>query len=129
MTMFAPSPALYANPFADSETKTAETPYRPVFDTDRAVRSLGEKDFALLMRSAELVVLSQAFKCSRLRDALRIPMRDAEIMTSLLEVLGVVSSGASDAERDVLVEAQDLPKLLGKILTARESGAAALAAR
>jgi len=127
--MFAPSPALYATPLATGETANVETPYRTVFDSDRAVRSLGEKDFALLMRSAELVVLSQSFVCSRLRDALRIPLRDAEIMTSLLEVLGVIASGPADAERDVLVETQDLPKLLGKILTARESGTAAITAR
>ncbi len=98
------------------------------FERDRVITALGPKDFALLLRAVELVVLAQAFSRRGIEHALRIQPKVADRLTTLLEGLGVISSGGFDEQRRVLVSMDHLAVLLVRLYGCRESAPAAAAA-
>jgi DNA segregation ATPase FtsK/SpoIIIE-like protein len=90
------------------------------FDWNGALDGLSESEFALLMRTVELVVQAQTFSCERLQHALRISQEVAVTMTHSIELLGIISAGEPNAQRRVLVSVRTLPVLLAKMLSSRD---------
>jgi DNA segregation ATPase FtsK/SpoIIIE-like protein len=90
------------------------------FDWNGALDGLDEGEFALLMRTVELVVQAQTFSCERLQLALQISSESATRMTRSLELLGIISAGEPKAQRRVLVSVRTLPVLLAKLLSGRD---------
>ncbi len=98
-----------------------------LFERDRVITALGSKDFALLLRAVELVVLAQAFSRRGIEHALRIKPAIADRLTTLLESLGVITSGGFDEQRTVLVGMDHLAVLLVRLYGCRETAPAAAA--
>jgi hypothetical protein len=90
------------------------------FDWNGALDGLSESEFALLMRTVELVVQAQTFSRERLQYALRISEDTANSMTRSIELLGIISAGEPKAQRRVLVSVRTLPVLLAKMLSSRD---------
>jgi DNA segregation ATPase FtsK/SpoIIIE-like protein len=90
------------------------------FDWNGALDGLSENEFALLMRTVELVVQAQTFSRERLQHALRISQDSALTMTHSIELLGIISAGEPNAQRRVLVSVRTLPVLLAKMLSGRD---------
>jgi DNA segregation ATPase FtsK/SpoIIIE-like protein len=90
------------------------------FDWNGALDGLSENEFALLMRTVELVVQAQTFSRERLQHALRISQDSAVTMTRSIELLGIISAGEPTAQRRVLVSVRTLPVLLAKMLSGRD---------
>jgi hypothetical protein len=90
------------------------------FDWNGSLEGLSESDFALLMRTVELVVQAQTFARERLQLALRISPESAATMTRSIELLGIISAGEPNAQRRVLVSVRTLPVLLAKMLSSRD---------
>jgi DNA segregation ATPase FtsK/SpoIIIE-like protein len=90
------------------------------FDWNGALDGLSENEFALLMRTVELVVQAQTFSRERLQQALRISQDSAVTMTRSIELLGIISAGEPNAQRRVLVSVRTLPVLLAKMLSGRD---------
>ena len=94
------------------------------FDADDLIRTLSERELALLLRTVDLVVLSQAFSRERLQYALQISAKEAAQMTVLLELLGVISTYEVEGQREVLAELHQLPVLLVRLRIRPEPAAA-----
>jgi DNA segregation ATPase FtsK/SpoIIIE-like protein len=90
------------------------------FDWNGALDGLSESEFALLMRTVELVVQAQTFSRERLQHALRISADASVTMTHSIERLGIISAGEPNAQRRVLVSVRALPVLLAKMLSSRD---------
>jgi DNA segregation ATPase FtsK/SpoIIIE-like protein len=90
------------------------------FDWNGALDGLSESEFALLMRTVELVVQAQTYSRERLQYALRISQEAAVTMTRSCELLGIISAGEPNAQRRVLVSVRTLPVLLAKMLGSRD---------
>jgi DNA segregation ATPase FtsK/SpoIIIE-like protein len=90
------------------------------FDWNGALDGLSESEFALLMRTVELVVQAQTFSRERLRYALRISEDTAATLSRSIELLGIISAGEPNAQRRVLVSVRTLPVLLAKMLSGRD---------
>jgi DNA segregation ATPase FtsK/SpoIIIE-like protein len=90
------------------------------FDWNGALDGVSESEFALLMRTVELVVQAQTFSRERLEHALRISHEAAITMTRSIELLGIISAGEPNAQRRVLVSVRTLPVLLAKMLSSRD---------
>jgi hypothetical protein len=119
-TTFAEPPAIWSltpSDFAGSA----------FFERDRVITALGSKDFALLLRAVELVVLAQAFSRRGIEHALRIKPAIANRLTTLLESLGVITTGGFDEQRTVLVGMDHLAVLLVRLYGCRETAPAAAA--
>jgi hypothetical protein len=83
------------------------------------VSALEPAEFALLERSIELVVLSQAFSVRGLQLALRLRNSVADKITRVLESVGVVPVGGWEEQRPVLVAQNELSAILGDVRSAR----------
>ncbi len=83
------------------------------------VAGLDPAEFALLERSIELVVLSQAFSVRGLQLALRLRTSVAQKMAHVLESIGVVQAGEWDAQRPVLVAQNELSAILSELRGSR----------
>jgi hypothetical protein len=97
---------------------------RPVvtsFDGESLVQTLGDTDFALLMRTVELVVQAGVYSQLRLQHAMRIPAKTATRLTTLLEALSVIDSHRVGDAREVLPTVDHLPLLLVRLLASRDS--------
>jgi DNA segregation ATPase FtsK/SpoIIIE-like protein len=99
-----------------------------LFERDRVIMALGPKDFALLLRAVELVVVAQAFSRRGIEHALRLEPNIADRLTTLLEGLGVISAGGFEEQRRVLIAMDHLAVLLVRLYGCRESAPAAAAA-
>jgi hypothetical protein len=91
------------------------------FDGESLVQTLGDADFALLMRAVELVVQAGVYSQLRLQHAMRIPARTAVRLTTLLEALSVIDGYTVGDERKVLTSIDHLPVLLLRLLGSRDS--------
>ncbi|MEJ1231409.1 MAG: hypothetical protein WDM88_13380 [Galbitalea sp.] len=95
--------------------------FAPVADAfvgwDDGVEGLDEQDFALLVRTVELVVQASAFSSERLEYALRISAATAARLTRSLEKLGVIAKGGPTDERVVLIGIRGLPILQAKLFS------------
>jgi hypothetical protein len=98
------------------------------FERDRVITALGAREFALLLRAVELVVLAQAFSRRGIENALRVEPPVADRLTTLLEGLGVISAGGFDEQRRVHVGIDGLAMLLVRLYGCRESTPTAVAA-
>ena len=90
---------------------------------EQLIASVDSQDFALLERSIELVVQSQAFSLTGLRAALRLDAPTALHLTLELEALGVIDTGAVEAQRPVLVAMHDLALFLANVRLSRRASA------
>ena len=90
---------------------------------ERVIATVDSKDFALLERTIELVVQSQAFSLGGLRAALRLDSVTATHLTLELEALGVIEAGAVEAPRTVLVAMHDLALFLANVRLSRRATA------
>lgn len=104
----------FAPPFASDSIDES------YFEWNGALEGLDETDFALLVRTVELVVQASSFTRERLQQALRITPELAARMTSSIEKLGVIAPGKPDGPRRVLVNVMGLPVLLAKLLSGRQ---------
>ena len=95
---------------------------------EHLIESVDGADFALLERTIELVVQSQAFSRVGLQAALRLSQESAEHLTQELETLGVIELGAPDEPRDVLVAMHDLALFLADVRLRRRAAMTELAA-
>jgi hypothetical protein len=91
------------------------------FDSESLVQTLGDADFTLLLRTIELVVQAGAYSQVRLQHAMGIPARTAVRLTTLLEALSVIGQYRAGDERHVLKSVDDLPLLLMRLLSSRDS--------
>jgi hypothetical protein len=76
------------------------------------VNQLDDDDFELLLRSVDLVVLSQAFSQIAFERILDVPSYVAEYMTGLLVRLDIISADSQNGNRLVLADMRDLPLIL-----------------
>ena len=95
----------------------------PQAEGEELIATVGPQDFALLERTIELVVQSQAFSMLGLRAALRLDAATAAHLTVELEALGVVEEGAAEAPRAVLVAMHDLALFLANVRLSRRATA------
>jgi len=95
---------------------------------EQLIESVDSTDFALLERTIELVVQSQAFSRVGLQAALRLTQESAEHLTAELETLGVIELGDADGQRDVLIAMHDLALFLADVRLRRRAAMTALAA-
>ncbi len=90
-----------------------------------SVAIMPQPEFDLLLRSVELVVLSQAFSESRLGLALRVPPIAAHRMTELLEQWRIIGAPDYDGGRRVLAPMRQLSAILFRMREQRGSLASA----
>lgn len=96
------------------------------FDWNGALDGLDEIDFALLVRTVELVVQAGTFSQDRLQLALRISPALAARMTSSIEKLGVIAPVDAYGVHRVLINVLGLEVFLAKVLSGRQFVAAAV---
>jgi hypothetical protein len=107
----------FTDPYATTSFE-AQDPAHPDFtEHNPLVDSMGREEFALLLRTVELVVQAQAYSTDKLSQALRIHPHNAQRMTLALESVGVISPVRFDGHRAVVAQARDLPMLLARLLT------------
>jgi hypothetical protein len=83
-----------------------------VAQAEGVVNVLDEKDFGLLLRCVDLVVLSQAFSREAFGLALRLSEAMTEKMTGMLVELAILSADEVGGNRLVLADMRDLPLIL-----------------
>jgi hypothetical protein len=105
------------SPFAPPYPGSKDDSY---FQWNGALDGLDEADFAMLVRTIELVVQAGTFSRERLQIALRISPELTEKMTSSIEKLGVIAPGEPDQVRRVLINVLGLEPLLAKVLSGRQ---------
>ncbi|NEM91401.1 hypothetical protein [Galbitalea soli] len=80
---------------------------------DQIIRAMDQDQFDLLVRAVDLVVLSQVFTPLGLERAMRISYDETELVTELLEAMGVISTPTKRIrEHRVLVRIEDLSAVL-----------------
>jgi hypothetical protein len=114
MTVTAPPSVAYVTWPVTGENAIVQN-----FRGEQAVRVLNDTQFALLLRSVDAVVLSHAFSRAGLEHALRISPSDADLMTSVLEALGLIGPGGYDERREVPSEVSHLPLLMTRLTATR----------
>src|SRR4051812_34798019 len=83
------------------------------------VPTFDDREFDLLARAVELVVLAQAFSARGLGLALRIPPESVNRITGVLESIGIVARGGWDDQRPVFASVRELPVLLAELRASR----------
>ncbi len=111
----------FGDPYA-TRVLTAHDNHAPELpDGDRIVRALNPQDFALLVRTVELVVQASAFSRRGIALALRLPDDKADRLTQLLELLEVITPGGFEEQRRVLVDLDQLTNTLFRLYEFRDS--------
>jgi hypothetical protein len=90
-------------------------------DGDRIVRALNSQDFALLVQAVELIVQASAFSRRGIELAMRLPEARADRLTSLLELLEVITPGGYEEQRRILVDLEQLPNTLFRLYEFRDA--------
>jgi hypothetical protein len=98
---------------------TGENPIVQNFRGEQAVRVLNDAQFETLLRCVDAVVLSHAFSRPTLMYALQLNSAEADLMTSVLEALGLIGPGGYDERREVLSEVSHLPLLMTRLTGSR----------
>jgi len=75
---------------------------------DEVAELIGDDSYRYYPRAVELVIRSQAFSRTGLRDALRLDQKTANDITRGLEAQHVISTGGADELRDVLIPLDEL---------------------
>ena len=91
-----------------SPTRAPETPAGKHSLHDEIAEIVGDDSYRFYPRAVELVIRSQAFSRSGLRDALRLDQKTANDLTRGLEAQRVISTGGADELREVLIPLDEL---------------------
>ena len=101
--------------FTDSYPTTSEA----TAPRNEVVDGLNDDDFALLLRSIELVVQAGTLTSVLLGHALHIPASRADRMIDAMQSIGVISPPGFDKRRSVIAEMDALPLILVRLMTNR----------
>jgi hypothetical protein len=108
MSITVPSATSYAAFTTGTWPATNEIPIVESFLGEIAVRSLDDAEFELLLRVVDAVLKSGAFSRPLLQYALRMTDAQAELMTNVLEALGLVAAGTPTESRTVAADVSHL---------------------
>jgi hypothetical protein len=111
----------FGDPYATRVLTAHDTHAPELPDGDRIVRALNSQDFALLVHAVELTVQASAFSRRGIELALRLPAAKADRLTTLLELLEIITPGGYEEQRRVLVDLDQLANTLFRLYEFRDA--------
>jgi DNA segregation ATPase FtsK/SpoIIIE-like protein len=111
----------FGDPYATRVLTVYKTHAPELPDGERIVRALNSQDFDLLVHAVELTVQASAFSRRGIELALRLTAARADRLTTLLELLEVVTPGGYEEQRRVLVDLDQLANTLFRLYEFRDA--------